>query len=299
MAVNYLVPRDSAAVLRGSSTLDCANLGLLLARYVPRETIERTPLPNDRYTLWRDKWLKDICNQLDQEALEAVGAGMLNRWLVMTEGASRTEMIAQGRLIIGLGGKGVLEFGITLHHTTGLPFIPGSALKGLCRSYALLTLAAEANIDTTNTKQLTEFEDSLFEQQEQEAATASSQNLRHAFCAIFGSKVEAGACIFYDGVLSEFPNGTLFTVDVMTPHFSQYYRASGGEAPHDADSPIPVSFLTVREGTRFAFAIGLRRGVEDDNLRKQARRWLRAALYELGIGAKTAAGYGVFVPIKE
>jgi CRISPR-associated protein Cmr6 len=296
MAVNYLVPRDTAALLRGSPTLDCSNLGLLLARYVPREAIERTPLPNDRYTLWRDKWLKDVCNQLDRGKLEAVAAGMLNRWLAMTEGTSRTEMIAQGRLIVGLGGKGVLEFGITLHHTTGMPFIPGSALKGLCRNYALLTLADEAKVDTSSEAALSTFEADLFKEYAQ-AKPASNQNLHHAFCAIFGSQEEAGACVFYDGVLSEFPNGTLFTVDVMTPHFSQYYRTSGGEAPHDGDSPIPVSFLTVREGTRFAFAVGLRREINDDNLRKQARRWLRAALYELGIGAKTAAGYGVFMPV--
>lgn len=36
-----------------------------------------------------------------------------------------------GRLIVGLGSENVLETGIRLHHTYGLPIIPGSALKGL------------------------------------------------------------------------------------------------------------------------------------------------------------------------
>src|SRR5262245_53891523 len=40
-----------------------------------------------------------------------------------------------GRLIVGLGCENVLEAGIRLHHTYGLPLIPGSALKGLAAHY--------------------------------------------------------------------------------------------------------------------------------------------------------------------
>jgi len=39
------------------------------------------------------------------------------------------------RIVIGLGGESVLETDITLHHLYGIPFIPGSALKGLTRAY--------------------------------------------------------------------------------------------------------------------------------------------------------------------
>src|ERR1700680_515711 len=39
------------------------------------------------------------------------------------------------RLIVGLGSENVLETGIRLHHTYGLPVIPGSALKGLAAHY--------------------------------------------------------------------------------------------------------------------------------------------------------------------
>ena len=40
-----------------------------------------------------------------------------------------------GRLIVGLGSENVLETGIRLHHTYGLPIIPGSAFKGLAAHY--------------------------------------------------------------------------------------------------------------------------------------------------------------------
>ena len=39
------------------------------------------------------------------------------------------------RLIVGLGSENVLETGIRLHHTYGMPIIPGSALKGLAAHY--------------------------------------------------------------------------------------------------------------------------------------------------------------------
>jgi CRISPR-associated protein Cmr6 len=45
------------------------------------------------------------------------------------------------RMVIGLGGKGTLEMGITLHHTYGFPYIPGSALKGVARTCGLLKIA--------------------------------------------------------------------------------------------------------------------------------------------------------------
>ncbi len=45
------------------------------------------------------------------------------------------DLATTGRLIVGLGSESVLETGIRLHHTYGMPIIPGSALKGLAAHY--------------------------------------------------------------------------------------------------------------------------------------------------------------------
>ena len=45
-------------------------------------------------------------------------------------GAVSKHAKVQGRLSIGLGAEGVLETAITLHHTYGVPYIPGSASRG-------------------------------------------------------------------------------------------------------------------------------------------------------------------------
>ena len=132
-------------------------------------------------------------------------------------------------------------------------------------------------------------------------AHADAEHFRRAF----GSNDAGGVCVFYDAVVSGMATGRpLFEVDVMTPHVVKYYNAGNAgarlEPPHDGDSPNPVNFLTVAQGTRFAFAVGLRRTVsrtdrpEAEAARSKAVEWMKAALYELGVGSKTAAGYGVF-----
>src|SRR5690606_26251990 len=50
-------------------------------------------------------------------------------------------LVTAAPLIVGLGGEHVLETTITLDRNTGAPFIPGSALKGLTRTVALIELA--------------------------------------------------------------------------------------------------------------------------------------------------------------
>jgi CRISPR-associated protein Cmr6 len=107
-----------------------------------------------------------------------------------------------------------------------------------------------------------------------------------------------GGIVFHDAILYEVPQEVkqVFTLDVMTPHFTEYYRSDGKKAPHDGDSPNPVTFLTVNAGLTFAFAVSARKGISDD-VRKQARSWLRKGLIEMGIGSKTAAGYGIFEPM--
>src|SRR5258706_3964206 len=43
---------------------------------------------------------------------------------------------AQGRIVLGLGDESAIETAVTVHHTYGVPYIPGSALKGLAAAYA-------------------------------------------------------------------------------------------------------------------------------------------------------------------
>jgi CRISPR type III-B/RAMP module RAMP protein Cmr6 len=228
--------------------------------------------------------------------------GVHQRWLATTEGAARFTMTTRSRLIIGLGGKGALEFGITLHPVTGLPYIPGSALKGLCRNYTLLKIAEKRGVsplpppdqpngDTKIPSELEKLDEELCDE-------ANSSEDAKTYREMFGIQGEAGHCIFFDAVMSPLKaDQAIFELDVMTPHFSEYYRSQGGISPHDADSPIPVTFITVSAGIEFSFAVKARKGAEASVLSNAVAR-LQSALSELGIGSKTAAGYGLFYLLK-
>ncbi|SFR15904.1 type III-B CRISPR module RAMP protein Cmr6 [Desulfoscipio geothermicus] len=191
------------------------------------------------------------------------------------------EMSLDWRLAVGLGGASVHETAMTLHHVYGIPYLPGSAVKGVTRS----RVVAE-----------------LFENEEgdrQRGALADP-----GFCLVFGSPEDSiagarrGIVRFFDA----FPISTpAFCLDVMTPHYSSYY--TGDKPPADYHNPVPVPFLTV-EKTDFMFFVGAEEtentpivgGVFDGNTPLAvAVEWMERAMREQGIGAKTSVGYGYFV----
>ncbi len=331
----YLVPKNTASVLRAVDSR-CQHLGLLLGPYAPEQVID-SDTNWDKRTKWRDHWLKTTVLQNFKGGTkdwQRQQSAVYTRWQAATAGAEWFQAQNKGRLVVGLGGKGVLEFGITLQHVTGLPIIPGSALKGLARTYALLIIAENLGIPVLKLRQLQKLKDSKVDSpleildaalvapdaERREAlalltkalANVDIQIVNHLaqklngfpeaahYRAAFGSQEASGECIFYDAVVAKLPSSsTLFDLDVMTPHFKKYYddvnsgSPTFNKPPHDGQSPVPVSFVTVAAGTTFAFAVGLRPG-GDRKVVKRAVAWLKAALHELGVGAKTAAGYGVF-----
>lgn len=329
----WLVPAETAQNLErylGS----CQNLKLILARYIPEEVISNETYDARTRQKWRDRWLRveilprfDSAGNRQAEWIRLAEAEYI-RWQAMTATAQQFNGQLQGRLLVGHGGKGVLEFGLTLSHVTGLPVIPGSALKGLARAYGLFTIAAELTIPTIDSEQLTALDTILaspdrYQTDDKELNKAlgllseKHQTTPEAIIDIFeknqeatlwrlafGNQTQAGICIFHDAVIKPPLPPVLFEADVMTPHFKDYYDAVNKEspdyarapAPHDGQNPNPILFLTVAARTQFAFAVGLRKsGIEGaTDAQALAAQWLKKGLYELGVGAKTAAGYGVF-----
>ena len=82
-------------------------------------------------------------------------------------------------------------------------------------------------------------------------------------------------------------SGVHFDIDIMNPHFSQYY--TGSEFPTDFQSPNPIYFLTLK-GTRFQFLIV----AQTAPLLILAKNWFDEAIANQGFGAKSAVGYGYF-----
>jgi len=198
------------------------------------------------------------------------------------------------RLVIGLGGSSVYETGMTLHHTYGIPYIPASAVKGTVRSF-VITEIYKNEIEALSKKDFCDVFGCSGE-----GKIEDKDGNKQPFKSFY--KIEAeknndktdsgerqGNLIFFD----TFPIGEIkLEADIMNPHYPDYYSDTKGEVPPaDWQNPIPIQFLTIGKATSFQFVIGLKKE-SNAVLLSQTKEWLKSALENKGIGAKTAVGYG-------
>jgi CRISPR-associated protein Cmr6 len=182
-----------------------------------------------------------------------------------------------GPFTTGLGNEHPLENGFAFLSPHGLPYLPGSGVKGAIR-------AAAGELESG-------------------AWGAAGGWTVDAIESLFGAATDGrgdgnrGALSFWDA----FPRlpGDRLHVEIMTPHQSHYLQKH--ESPHDSGSPNPISFLTVPPGARFSFYVGcdlpfLARIAPHLAAGDEWKRLLEAAFEHafawLGFGAKTAVGYG-------
>jgi CRISPR-associated protein Cmr6 len=228
----------------------------------------------------------------------------------------------QARLILNASG-GVLEnAGLCLDRFSGVPFIPGSAVKGCARRMALQTLSEQTE-STAKAKLLgdiarafgwgdTDWKDGRnrkgelysdfefacgegrnWEQVRDLAADCLRARLRlkiksaKPICEQLGSY--GGDVCFMPGFPWELPAGDL-ELDVLTSHHPSYYSDAGIPVALDTEEPNPVFFPTVAPGLVFAFPVV----AADTELASAARGWLHRGLETFGLGGKTSAGYGWF-----
>jgi CRISPR-associated protein Cmr6 len=229
------------------------------------------------------------------------------------------------RIIIGLGAGHVLETSISLHRIYGVPFIPASAVKGITRAQAFWEIAEQLGVPSVEAdeakrrekakrKTLLQLLDQLLSEGEENAQQETLewlqkdelcrevvavqsldidhwQALARDFYKVFGTTERQGQIVFFDAYPTLAPK---LKLDIMNPHYADYYQQKVDKTgkptpPANYLSPVPVYFLTV-ERTPFIFALSS----HDSHLRQTAEAWLKAALSNLGIGSKTAAGYGFF-----
>jgi CRISPR-associated protein Cmr6 len=253
----------------------------------------------------RAKWLSELV----AAAVSPDYSRSFERWKASfsASGDRVFELKLASRLLVGHGNSSAAGVGITVHHTWGVPVIPGSALKGLLAHF----VDAVYGPDDPERKP--------WEQEGDERTRADYQGViwrgrriergpGSVFRKIFGAPdaemdeamrgrgFDAGASVglvtFHDAlyVPSSIANNQPFAADVLTVHQKDYYDSSGKSWPNDYDCPNPVAFLTVRPGARFLFTLS-----GPDDWTDLAEHLLRGALERWGVGGKTSAGYGRLV----
>jgi len=221
------------------------------------------------------------------------------------------------RLVVGLGAGHVLETSLTLHHIFGIPYIPGSALKGVVRMVNFWEIVEKLN------KKSDEDIEKLQKQLYEDEISNSDKNdfdkkdiLKHKL--LFGTQKFKALLVFLDAYPEVQNNQQIFEVDVMTPHYQGYYTKN--QVPGDWENPNPIPFLTVKKGIIFCFNVLFDKfraerllTLKDDEFPNQAKgiikewfndnfseisqdvkKWIEKALTESGVGAKTRLGYGIF-----
>jgi len=260
--MTYYLPITTAHLLTEGNLKKCKNLGLILDKYPPETAVQKSE--------GKSNWLREIAsgNYIDARLTESA----YRRWLNMTTavGALHFSAVTDWRMVVGLGGETVLETDLTLHHLYGIPYIPGSALKGLTRAYV--------------TGELEGYKSEKLDNDNEEVKR------------IFGSQERAGTVIFFDAMPVD--GKATFALDIMNSHYPKYYGEKA--LPTNDQDPNPVTFLTVTN-TTFMFALASRNPQDQQHLEdvEQAQEWLKTALEKYGVGGKTSAGYGYFKEIHD
>jgi CRISPR-associated protein Cmr6 len=185
----------------------------------------------------------------------------------------RADAMAQAPFVTGLGHEHPLENGFAFLTPYGLPYLPGSGVKGVLRAAARELVCGEFG-DTQGWQ---------------------DTDIGVLFGNDSGSEGghRRGALIFWD-VLPALVKGQNLMLEIMNPHQSHYLQ--GSESPHDAGSPVPIFFLAVPPGAGFVFHVQCQQAFLTAGLRERWQPLIQAALRHafswLGFGAKTRVGYG-------
>ncbi len=194
-------------------------------------------------------------------------------------------------MAVGLGNSHPLENGLLWHPTLGVPYFQGSTVKGLAKALmekwgadpkVIKKWFGSVNAVSKKDDRATYFEATF--------GIPLTEELQKQF-----DEQSVGDFIFLDAIPVE---PVMLKQSIMTPHYGDWYQ-KGDEKPTDKDvqpgdwhSPIPVGFLAVEKAVmQFGVMPRLGAKITDDEL-EQVNNVIALALEHLGIGAKTATGYG-------
>ena len=198
----------------------------------------------------------------------------------------RLDARATAPFTTGLGNEHPTENGFAFLNPYGLPYLPGSGVKGVLRQAARELVSGDWGETHGWNDAAIEI---LFGR---ESADGETDHLR-------------GALTFWDVIPQiapedpKKPDQISLAVEIMTPHQGHYYQKS--ESPHESGQPNPISFLTVPPKSRFVFhvqcnLVRLERLAPELVKESHWKLLLEAAFQHayqwLGFGAKTAVGYG-------
>ncbi len=292
--LEYCIPKETVETLNlKSNSAKIDNPNIFLNKCISKDAILKSANKKryleDTNNLYHSKSLKEMLSNLrirqdnEIECLKNIGYYI-----------ESFEMKNDYRMVVGLGGAHVLETNMLLHHIYGIPYIPGSALKGLAKATAVEMIREKIEREGLTEKVIQKNENLLKKLFKKEMVKENGLNDIDGYIVItklvsyilesddklnccgngilkdieiykkiFGTQKNKGRAIFFDA----FPIGNInMKLDVMTPHFPDYYKEMESKNPRkpptDNQLPNPVVFL-VLSNQEFKFNIGVKLYDED------------------------------------
>ena len=191
-------------------------------------------------------------------------ATRIHRLAARVESAITLGLKNVSRFVTGTGLQHPTGNGVAWHQTLGTPYLPGSGIKGMLSSFF------HDNPERLNPG---EFE------------------------LIFGDEKQhsVGCFVFCDLVPLK---PVQMAVEILTPHYRDYYQ-DGNVFPGDWNSPVPIQFLSVENGQEWLCCVFPTNRLDDSRvdfsqLTEKVAKAMIDAFVEIGVGAKTEIGWGVF-----
>lgn len=239
----------------------------------------------------------------------------------------------EARLLLNMAGGVIENGGICLDRNSGTAYIPGSAIKGAARRYAIWLLSQEDDLEKKS-RLLTEIS-LIFGYGDQEWKSGRKKSDKHLHGGSSYSDfwlamvpledvgnqqdetrderwitVESMTKILITEALGteKFPiqlSGSIaflpafpeknpdIELDIITSHHPEYYKGKRFTATDD-ENPIPLPFPAISKGSTFIFPLLPCQSFASHEHLNQAEQHLLQALEIFGLGAKTNAGYGWF-----
>lgn len=196
--------------------------------------------------------------------------------LIEARGGQVLALKNRSTFVTGLGEAHPIETGFAWHPSLGVPYLPGSGVKGVLKTWLktagpeLVELAAElGNAGAVATR----------------ADLPSKDEVER----LFGG--DGVGAIDFLPLLPVAP--VQLRADLVNPHHAPYQRGKE-DWPADWQNPVPSFFLAVAPSALWQLGIVPRQGFAEAGDIDRVVAWLIQAADWLGFGAKTAVGYGRF-----
>lgn len=203
-----------------------------------------------------------------------------------SDGEAR-DFVTTAPFVTGMGLSHPIENGFLFHHTFGVPYLPGSSVKGMIRAFAEVWCGIEEGEDgyDSHIDEIWRLFGGPIRKEWEEDDKKKQADIRPP---------SVGNIIVFDAL----PTGPVpLMAEIITPHTADWRITKNPEKSSPADwvSPNPIPFLAVAPGASFQFALAPRKRNETSAKDLEtAWGYLEQALAWTGAGAKTAIGFGRF-----